>query len=419
MTTSTQQQVIDVGAVANDGTGESLRDAFQAVNNNFANVWAAGPVGSNVLIRNNEVTTDVTNLDLKIAGNGVGNVVVASTLQPTIDGVYDLGRATQRWGEVHSEYYYGNGAFLTGVAAGNAFSTIDANGTSIIADSTSTVLTLTAGNNLVMLGNATTSTISFAVTDNPVFEEVTSNLVTANTVTTVNFVTDVLEANSVAANGIVVVDTANLGNISIANTTITTTQANANLVLSPNGTGVVSATANVVASYFIGNVVGNISGNLTVPGANTEVIFNDQGQAGASTGFVFDKTANLLSVAGNITGTNLNGTGYGISDVVADRGGDTTNWNTLLQMGTYTVNRINWGGVTGAPLDSQVYVGLLEVRTANTQGSVLSVEQSYYPGTIDNVNNVKIQFNRSLWNGSWTPWVKMTNDGQQIDGGSF
>ena len=70
------QQIINTGAVANDGTGESLRDAFTAVNNNFANVWAAGPVDTNVVIVNNEVTTNQTNLDLKIAGNEIGRAHV-------------------------------------------------------------------------------------------------------------------------------------------------------------------------------------------------------------------------------------------------------------------------------------------------------------------------------------------------------
>jgi hypothetical protein len=37
--------------------------------------------------------------------------------------------------------------------------------------------------------------------------------------------------------------------------------------------GVVSATGNITTSgFFIGNFQGNITGNLTVPGANTEVI---------------------------------------------------------------------------------------------------------------------------------------------------
>ena len=112
---SEPQQIINVGEVANDGTGESLRDAFNAVNNNFANVWAAGPVDSQVVISNNRVSTNETNLDLILAGNGVGNVTVASTTVPSIDAVYDLGRANRRFDEVHAVYYYGNGAYLTGI----------------------------------------------------------------------------------------------------------------------------------------------------------------------------------------------------------------------------------------------------------------------------------------------------------------
>jgi hypothetical protein len=116
------QQTIDVGAVANDGTGESLRNAFNAVNNNFANVWTAGPVDSQVVISNNVISTNVNNLDLILAGNGVGNIAVQSTLVPKIDSVYGLGTANLRFDTVHSQYFYGNGAFLTGVS-GNSGST--------------------------------------------------------------------------------------------------------------------------------------------------------------------------------------------------------------------------------------------------------------------------------------------------------
>ena len=403
------QQTIDVGAVANDGTGESLRDAFTAVNNNFANVWAAGPVGTNVVIANNQVTTNVTNLDLKLAGNGVGNVVVASTMQPTIDGVYDLGRPDRRFGEVHADYYYGNGAFLSDI---DAFSTIDANGVVISANANTTV-TFAPGNNISILANASSSTIDIAVDSAPTFDSITAN--TAEISVQANIETVV--SNSVTANSLATT-TANVGNIAITDNQITSINANANIVLSPNGIGVVESTANIVAPYFIGNIVGNISGNIAAPGANTEIIFNDGGQANAVPALSFNKTTSALSVAGNITGANLNGAGYGIAHVMADRGGDTTNWNVLVQMGTYTVNRTNWGGVTGAPVDCPVYVGLLEVKTANTQGSIVSVQQSFFPGTVTQ-DNKKIQFNRSLWEGSWTAWIKITNDGQDIDGGSF
>ena len=69
------QQIIDTGLVANDGTGESLRNAFTAVNNNFANVWAAGPVDTQVIINSNVVSTNVTNLDLRLASIDIGSKI--------------------------------------------------------------------------------------------------------------------------------------------------------------------------------------------------------------------------------------------------------------------------------------------------------------------------------------------------------
>ena len=72
-----------------------------------------------------------------------------------------------------------------------------------------------------------------------------------------------------------------------------------------NVTGAVSATGNITSPFFIGNVVGNISGNLTAPGANTDVLFNNNGVVGASSGLTFNTTGNVLSVTGNVVGGNL------------------------------------------------------------------------------------------------------------------
>lgn len=116
---SEPQQIINIGAVANDGTGESLRDAFNAVNNNFANIWAVGPVNTQVIITNNRISTTETNLDLILAGNGTGNVTVASTLVPSTDSVYDLGSPNRYFDTTYSRYFYGNGRFLTGISGGS------------------------------------------------------------------------------------------------------------------------------------------------------------------------------------------------------------------------------------------------------------------------------------------------------------
>lgn len=181
--------------------------------------------------------------------------------------------------------------------------------------------------------------------------------------------------------------------------------------------GDITAFGNVVAPYFIGNVAGNISGNIVAPGANTQVLYNNQGQISANSEFTFNQATSTLSVAGNITaGGYLNGNGVAILGVLADRGSDSNNWDLLTQMGVYTVNRTSWSGVQGAPLNSTIYVGLLEVKNSTS----LTVEQIFYPGTLTTPEgNVVVQWNRANWNGTWSNWIKMINDGQVVTGGDF
>jgi filamentous hemagglutinin len=65
--------------------------------------------------------------------------------------------------------------------------------------------------------------------------------------------------------------------------------------------GTVTAVGNITAPYFIGNIIGNVD----AAGANTQVQFNDSDILAGSAGFTFDKTANLVTVTGNIQGGNL------------------------------------------------------------------------------------------------------------------
>ena len=656
---SEPQQIINVGQVANDGTGESLRDAFNAVNNNFANVWTAGPVNSQVVISNNKITTDVTNLDLVLAGNGVGNVTLSSTTVPSIDSVYDLGSPTRYFdslytrylvsnsvsvngnitstGNVTGQFFFGNGYFLTGIAGGasninlnnvqsnilpasNAFSLGNVGNqwnTAWIANTLylkSIPLTISGGNLVVnnatvvtnggspiftsvsVSGNTVTTALytdnyyyangapfpqgsnsipgtTISLKDNVIsttvlnqnlilsangvgtvqpnssiipgidsvydlgssakkFDEVhaqyyygngafltgisgggnanysnanvaaylptyTGNLVsltgpvvsTANitggnirtggtvsatgNITGGNVIAALHAGNTVSVTGNIASANLNLsGNLSIAgnvnsvltvranisgtnvitggnafatyfigngsqltgilvsggssidngNSNIKIGSTNANVTVSVNNVSNVavftetgmSVAGNVTATNFIGNVIGNISGNLTVPGANTEVLFNNNGVVGTDNAFTFNSATNVLSVAGNVVAGNFVGNGQALSSVMADRGGDSNNWNTLMQMGTYTVNRTSWSGTSGTPLDSQVFVGLLQVSNSTNT----AIEQVFFPGTVEN-GNVKIQWNRAYWSGTWTSWVKIVNDFQVVTGGDF
>lgn len=98
------QIVIDIGAAANDGTGDPLRTAFNDVNLNFANVFAAGPVDSNVRIINNTILTTNTNGNLVLAPNGIGRVVANVDVVPNLANVRNLGSMDRRWATVYAQY---------------------------------------------------------------------------------------------------------------------------------------------------------------------------------------------------------------------------------------------------------------------------------------------------------------------------
>jgi hypothetical protein len=102
----------------------------------------------------------------------------------------------------------------------------------------------------------------------------------------------------VYANANVTVSVANVANVVSISTTGTTI------------TGNLGVSGNISAKYFTGNFSGNISGNISAAGANTQVLFNDAGTVNATSGFTFDKTANLVTVAGNLSAGNLSATNF-------------------------------------------------------------------------------------------------------------
>jgi hypothetical protein len=98
------QYVINIGALPNDGTGDPLRTAFNETNLNFDQVFAAGPVLSNIQIANNTILTTNTNGNLVLAPNGIGQVVSNVNIVPNLTLVRNLGSSTRRWGTVYAQY---------------------------------------------------------------------------------------------------------------------------------------------------------------------------------------------------------------------------------------------------------------------------------------------------------------------------
>ena len=72
------QQTINIGSSANDGTGDPLRTAFDKINDNFTELYGSSPFGTIISLSGNTISTNQSNADLVLRGNGTGGVVADS-----------------------------------------------------------------------------------------------------------------------------------------------------------------------------------------------------------------------------------------------------------------------------------------------------------------------------------------------------
>lgn len=325
-----EQQYINYGNTANDGTGDNLRDAFIKVDENFTAIWEAGPVGSNIVINNNTISSTNLNGDIVISPSGIGIIRIDSTSLPRSNNVYSLGSANSRFRSL----YVGTGG-------------IDVVGNSVLQG------------DLTVSGN--------------IIANLQANTITANVIGSLygNISTILVDAATGVHYGTFVGDGSGLVNI-------------------PSGSFLANGTSNVRVAN---------SGPVTVSINGVSNVANI--------------TQTGIAVTGNVSATEFIGNGAQLTSTLTDRGGDPNNWDTLTQMGVYKVNRNSWAGTQGTPLDSSVYVGLLQVLTAED-----ATTQIFLPGTVQ-MNDQKIQWNRSYWNGSWTGWIKIINNGQIVDAGTY
>jgi hypothetical protein len=330
-------------------------------------------------------------------------------------------------GNVTGAYFVGNGSQLAGVGTpltvsqyttGNISNAIS-NVSALRFDTTTGFSVTDIGNNsaLISLGSSfktweVAGQANLVAVGEDVVEFVAGNgiSITTNALST----PQQIQFTATYGNGNVTTLLSNLGS-NVVSTTGNVTGGN---VLTG---GQVSATGNVSGNYILGNGalltgvitsvanINNGTSNVTVVSSGGNVTV---GVGGTGNVAVFANTG--VSLTGNVTANYFVGNGSALTSVMADRGTDPNNWNTLTQMGVYTVNRVSWSGTVGTPLDSQVFVGLLEVKNSTDT----ALEQIFFPGTVENTDQ-KIQWNRAYWSGTWTSWIKIVNDFQTVTGGEF
>ena len=90
------QQIIDLGTSANAGDGDNLRSAMDKTNDNFTEVYTAGPVGSNISITNNSISSTNTNGNITLATDGTGVIQIANDIIPDVNNTRWIGTANNR-----------------------------------------------------------------------------------------------------------------------------------------------------------------------------------------------------------------------------------------------------------------------------------------------------------------------------------
>jgi hypothetical protein len=418
-----------VGAAANDGTGEPLRQAFTAVNDNFTEIWTAGPVGSQVKISGNVITTTVTNLGLTLAGNGIGNIQANSTIVPGTAGVYDIGAPDRTFQYIYGDYLVGNGALITGIVANTTYN--NSNVAAFLPTYTGNLVSLTGpvrttanvtagnfitggflsatgnitggnitGNNLISsgyisaVGNITTAgniSGNYLLGNGAFITGITATNIAAAALTGTTLSSNVLYSSLKVVDDLLYLDVignittqgrfigsgAGLTNIPAAN--ITGQVANALTAgtvytnAQPNITSVgtltsLTATGNIAGNYFIGN--GALLTGISTSGVNANALVGDV----LSSNVLYSSlqiVGNLVyvNVDGNVTTTGrFIGSGAGLTNIPgANVAGAVANATYAVTAGTaYSVAGANVTGTVANAIYATTSGSATNANTANT-----------------------------------------------------
>jgi hypothetical protein len=338
------QYTINIGAIPNDGTGDPLRTAFNETNLNFDQVFAAGPVLSNVRIANNTILTTTTNGNLVLAPNGIGRIQANATIVPSVANVRDLGSATQRWNTVYTQYLNLSGVLTTG---------------DLIVDGN-----LTVQGNTIQIGNIVTDTKTIQLAN------------TAGTANAANGSGITVGANDAIATflytsaenrwntniGLQVAGPANVAILSV-NQTANAWRIAGNILTAPSGASW-SSNPEFLDEYITSAPDGYIDVQSILAGNTAAALHLEHGLAqiiansGTTQTWTFDSTGNL-TLPSNIASINYaNGNPYGGS------GGSYGNANVATFLAAFGSNTISTtGNITSNGL---VNVNTLRVnQTAN------------------------------------------------------
>jgi len=330
------QQTIQVGATPNDGQGTPLRNSFIICNSNFTELYNRAQVSP---------PTTLTGQ----TGDQPGWYAYDSNYFYYCFAEYD--GSTVIWAQISQI----SNVSVSIISNGNSnvkITDISGNVSTAIAGTSNVVVVATTGQYVQgvvsAIGNITGS---YIIGNGSQLTGLPAGYTNSNAISLLaNFGSNTISTT---------------GNITSGNTSATGNVRGGNLTTG----GQVSATGNIVTDqYFVGNFFGNITGNFVIPGSNTQVVFNTNGNADATAGMTFNKDSNTFTVLGvvssqgNIIGGNLT-TGGQVTATANITGGN------LLTGGRISAT----GNITGGNIGATNHTGTIVSVTGNvTGGNILT-----------------------------------------------
>ncbi len=385
------QQVIGIGTNANDGTGDTLRAAMDKINDNFTEVYTAPGISSDaILISGNQIASIRSNDDLNFAPAGTGTINFPAirfndnniegtrsnediNLKPAGTGSVVFGaikiNGTSLSSDDSTTININEGLIVDG--------TINVTGASTLSGATNLGSTLAVPSGLTTLSTLTvTSTTSLAGTttiDNLTFND---NIIGTSSNADLNL--------TPGGTGSVVVSNLTVdSNINITDNEITTTQSNSDLVIAPSGTGqVVMSKADINGGTIDNTVIGAstpLAGTFTTLTANTSAVVDG-----------ITITDNTIST--NASNANLELTGNGSGGVTVSGFTFPTSDGTSGQFVTTNGLGVLSFATAGATLthsaisDATTTVASSATSTLNTFALATYRSAKYYISAVDATN---------------------------------
>ena len=145
------QEIINIGALADDGSGDTIRGAGIKINNNFTELYATSSASSQIHFIGNNISTTLTNSDIALSGNGTGvvkisDITIDNTIRMSDNDIRsitsnaDLVLTASGTGKIQTSVADINGGDIDGTVIGASnpaaatFSTLSFNNTAMVID---------------------------------------------------------------------------------------------------------------------------------------------------------------------------------------------------------------------------------------------------------------------------------------------